>query len=131
MITSKYDKKFDSFLNEIKNTSQYPKVKDPDKVGSYPALVKSGGGYLYDEVLEYRVWNRSSFTAYKTAEEALANKGEAVALVLQKAGHWIQWDDTLGIGQKDRMTEWALDWLLEENHYSAKKKPPRETLGGP
>ncbi|HTD40981.1 MAG TPA: hypothetical protein VK671_10205, partial [Mucilaginibacter sp.] len=36
--------------------SKYPLVKDPDLVGSYPALVKSGGGYVWDEVLEYRVW---------------------------------------------------------------------------
>jgi hypothetical protein len=34
----------------------YPFVKDVDLVGSYPALVNSGGGYVWDEVLEYRVW---------------------------------------------------------------------------
>ena len=26
------------------------------RVGSFPAATKSGGGYFYDEVLEYRVW---------------------------------------------------------------------------
>ena len=36
--------------------SDYPNVKDLNLVGSYPALVKSGGGYVWDEVLEYRVW---------------------------------------------------------------------------
>ncbi len=36
--------------------SKYPNAKDPDLVGTYPALVKSGGGYVWDEVLEYRVW---------------------------------------------------------------------------
>ena len=35
--------------------SNYPKVKDPDLVGDYPALVKAGGGYTWDDVLEYRV----------------------------------------------------------------------------
>jgi hypothetical protein len=36
--------------------TNYPNVINPSKVGTYPALVKSGGGYFYDEVLEYRVW---------------------------------------------------------------------------
>jgi hypothetical protein len=31
--------------------SEYPKVKDQELVGTYPALVKSGGGYVWDEVL--------------------------------------------------------------------------------
>ena len=35
---------------------QYPKVKDNNLIGKYPGLVKSGGGYVWDEVLEYRVW---------------------------------------------------------------------------
>src|SRR5882724_6062792 len=34
----------------------YPKVKAPDLVGTFPGLVYSGGGYVWDEVLEYRVW---------------------------------------------------------------------------
>jgi len=29
---------------------------NPNKVGTYPALAKSGAGYFYDEILEYRVW---------------------------------------------------------------------------
>ena len=36
--------------------SKYPKVKNPSLVGEYPAAVKAGGGYVWDEVLEYRVW---------------------------------------------------------------------------
>jgi hypothetical protein len=34
----------------------YPKPIDEDMVGEYPATVKAGGGFFYDEVLEYRVW---------------------------------------------------------------------------
>ena len=34
----------------------YPDAVDPEKVGSYPALAGAGGGYVWDEVLEYRVW---------------------------------------------------------------------------
>lgn len=37
-------------------SSKYPVGVDPSRVGSYPALTKSGGGYFYDDVLEYRVW---------------------------------------------------------------------------
>ena len=38
----------------MKNSS-HP-VQDPALVGSYPASVKAGGGYVWDAVLEYRVW---------------------------------------------------------------------------
>jgi putative acetyltransferase len=33
-----------------------PKVLDPTLVGTYPASAKAGGGYVWDAVLEYRVW---------------------------------------------------------------------------
>jgi putative acetyltransferase len=36
--------------------TNYPKAKDPNLVGEYPALVNSGGGYVWGDVLEYRVW---------------------------------------------------------------------------
>jgi hypothetical protein len=35
---------------------EYPPAINPDAVGTYPASVKAGGGYVWDEVLEYRVW---------------------------------------------------------------------------
>lgn len=35
---------------------EYPDASDPTKVGSYPALTAAGGGFVWDEVLEYRVW---------------------------------------------------------------------------
>ncbi len=34
----------------------YPEVLVLEQVGNYRALAKSGGGYVWDEVLEYRVW---------------------------------------------------------------------------
>src|SRR5688572_33225073 len=34
----------------------FPDVLDAERVGDYPALAKCGGGYVWDEVLEYRVW---------------------------------------------------------------------------
>ena len=35
---------------------QFPVAVDPEAVGTYPASVGAGGGYVWDEVLEYRVW---------------------------------------------------------------------------
>ena len=36
--------------------SAYPVAVEPSRVGAYPADTKSGAGYFYDDVLEYRVW---------------------------------------------------------------------------
>lgn len=36
--------------------SAFPIAVDADLIGEYPAQTKSGGGYFYDAVLEYRVW---------------------------------------------------------------------------
>jgi putative acetyltransferase len=34
----------------------YPDAIDPSLVGSYPATAHLGGGYVWDAVLECRVW---------------------------------------------------------------------------
>jgi putative acetyltransferase len=34
----------------------YPDAVDSDLVGEYPATSGAGGGFVWDEVLEYRVW---------------------------------------------------------------------------
>ena len=36
--------------------SKYPSAFDPEMVGEYPAVAGAGGGFVWDEVLEYRVW---------------------------------------------------------------------------
>lgn len=35
---------------------EYPDAVDPSLVGTHSAVAKAGGGYVWDEVLEYRVW---------------------------------------------------------------------------
>ena len=35
---------------------KFPEVLDASLVGTYPATAKAGGGYVWDAVLEYRVW---------------------------------------------------------------------------
>ena len=39
----------------VSGSSKYPIAVAPERVGKFPAIVKSGAGYFYDEVLEYRV----------------------------------------------------------------------------
>lgn len=38
------------------DSCKYPDAADPNLVGTYSPLAKAGGGYVWDEVLEYRVW---------------------------------------------------------------------------
>jgi len=105
------------------------------KIGTYPALTEAGGGYLYDEVLEYRVWVHPDggddyYHAFKTFEAAeIFSKSKSgaeapLALVLQKTVHWVSWseNDEIGIGKEDRIAEWKVEWLEEEgNHYTPEK----------
>lgn len=106
-----------------------PAVLDPDMVGEYPATAKAGGGYVWDEVLEYRVWchpelgapdevaGSDYYYAFPTFEEALAfSAGNAgceapLALVLQR-----EYIDEPEPGRyvhvvKERITEWPVEFL--------------------
>ena len=108
---------------------RYPTAVDPKRVGKYPALTKSGGGYVWDEVLEYRVWCHPErgapdlhdgddyFFAFATYPKALAfsrrTRGaeEPLALVRQK-----QYIDEPSPGEyihvkKVRITEWQVEGL--------------------
>ena len=109
--------------------SQYPAVLDPARVGSYPAVVKAGGGYVWDAVLEYRVWCHPelgapdeedgsdyyyAFATYREAHECSQGmKGADVplALILQE-----EYIDEPTPGQyihvkEQRMTEWPVEFL--------------------
>ena len=103
--------------------SAYPIAVDLKKVGTYPAWTKSGAGYFYDEVLEYRVWiyppegGDDYYKAFATYEEALAcckdtpTAEEPLVLILQK-----EWIDEPQPGQfvrmsEERLTEWKIEWL--------------------
>lgn len=109
--------------------SKYPSVKDPSMVGEYPASVKSGGGFVWDDVLEYRVWchphdgapdiedGNDYYYVFETYEEALDyaanNKGceEPLALILQK-----EYIDESEPSQyvhikAERLTEWPVEFL--------------------
>ncbi len=107
----------------------YPKVKDIELVGEYPGLVNAGGGYVWDEVLEYRVWCHPedgaedldegddyfyAFGHYNDAMEFSKNTvgaEEPIALILQKehinepeSGKYIHI-------KEERLTEWPVEFL--------------------
>jgi hypothetical protein len=106
----------------VSAASSLPAAHDPALVGTYPALVMSGGGYVWDAVLEYRVWccpdaGDDYFQAFATYDEALEfaeRTPEAeppLALVLQEEyideptpGHFIH-------VRKRRLTEWPVEFL--------------------
>lgn len=108
---------------------KYPPVLDPDLVGTYPAVVHAGGGLVWDEVLEYRVWLHPErgapdefdgddyFQCFASYEEALAFSNQAegaeepLALVLQREylsepepGRYLH-------VREERMTEWPVPFL--------------------
>lgn len=107
----------------------YPTVKDADLVGTYPGFAKAGGGYVWDAVLEYRVWchpergapdlndGNDYYYAFETYEEALAfSEGTTgaetpLALVLQEEyinepepGNYIH-------VKEQRIAEWPVQFL--------------------
>ena len=110
-------------------TTSYPEVKNRDLVGTYPALVKVGGGYVWDDVLEYRVWccpedgspdieeGNDYYYSFDRYEQALEFSEEnpgtesPLALVLQEEyisepepGKYIHM-------KEQRITEWPVEFL--------------------
>src|ERR1700752_1163566 len=108
---------------------QYPEVLDPELVGTYEPSAKAGGGYVWDAVLEYRVWcsprrgapdeadGSDYYYPFSTYDEALAfsadNPGadETLALLLQQEylsgpepGKYIH-------VRERRVTEWPVEFL--------------------
>jgi hypothetical protein len=113
----------------VTTRKRYPSVLNRSRVGRYPASAKAGGGYVWDAVLEYRVWchpergasdladGSDYFYAFPTYSEAAAfsrrSEGaeEPLALVLQK-----EYIDEAEPGQyrhvkKKRVTEWPVIFL--------------------
>ena len=103
----------------------HPKASNIDKIGTYPALSFSGGGYFFDEVLEYRVWVHPDngddvyFHFFGDYESALAysshTKGaeEPCVLILQKEYIDEPEEGVFYKVKKERITEWQVDWLTD------------------
>lgn len=109
--------------------SQFPIATDASLVGTYPGDSKSGAGYFYDQVLEYRVWlhpesgaeplagDKDYFAAFAQYEPALAfsqsHKGSEPPLVLVRQVQSIN-EPTPGVYEwehAERVTEWKPQWL--------------------
>lgn len=109
--------------------SRFPIAVEPLQVGWYPSLVNSGGGYFYDDVLEYRVWvnphaggpelqgGDDYYCAFSAYEEALEFSkqmpGAEVPIVLVRQIEHIHEPKTgefIHIST-ERITEWLVDWL--------------------
>jgi putative acetyltransferase len=111
------------------NTDNYPDVVDPSLVGSYTPLAKAGGGYVWDDVLEYRVWchpergapdledGSDYYHPFATYAEALAfsqsNEGTEIPLALVRQSEYI---DEPNPGdyrhvKEERITEWPVEFL--------------------
>ncbi len=101
----------------------YPPAIDPDLVGEYPALSKAGGGYFFDDVLEYRVWVHDPeggddyFYAFATYEEAVlrsqATQGAEPPLVLIRQHEYVDEPEpgVLIHMKEERIAEWRTEWL--------------------
>ncbi|MCP4697013.1 MAG: GCN5 family acetyltransferase [Gammaproteobacteria bacterium] len=109
--------------------NKYPKVKDPNLAGSYDALAKAGGGYVWDHVLEYRVWchphdgapdlynGDDYYYAFKTCEEALEfiknteGAEEPSALILQEEYIDEPEPEQYVHIKEQRIAEWPVEFL--------------------
>lgn len=107
----------------------YPDAVFPEMVGEYPALAKSGGGYFYDHVLEYRVWCHPergapdnydgedyyyAFASYSEATDfSKATNGAEEPLALIRQLEWINEPEKgVFIHEKgERIVEWCVEWL--------------------
>ncbi len=110
-----------------------PPAKDLTMVGKYPAFVKSGGGYIFDDVLEYRVWMHPHggddfFESFGTLDEA-----KEFAESKRDEGKYAVVEDPLAlVEQKEyingkcelvrevRITEWRVEWLFEDTRRTEK-----------
>jgi hypothetical protein len=109
--------------------STYPAAVAPDLAGTYPASAYAGGGYVWDEVLEYHIWchpdagaedldeGSDSYYAFATYTEALAisretaGAEEPLALVRQH-----EYIDEPQPGQylhirRERVCDWPVEFL--------------------
>jgi hypothetical protein len=108
---------------------RYPTAVKPERVGRYPALAKSGGGFVWDEVLEYRVWchpevgaedledGSDYFHAFATYPKALAfaestpGADAPIALIRQKEYINEAQPGVYVHVKKERVTEWPVEFL--------------------
>ncbi len=111
------------------NTRKYPDAVDFEKVGSYSTVVGAGGGFVWDEVLEYRVWLHPergapdeedgsdyyySFATYDKAFEYSQNidGADAPVALIQQREHISEPEPGRYVHiTEERLTEWPVVFL--------------------
>jgi len=114
----------------MSSVPRFPDAVDPSAVGTYQATAKAGGGYVWDEVLEYRVWchpengapdeadGNDYFMPFATYEDALqfarATPGSEEPLALIRQREYISEEEPGDYRHvKDvRVAEWPVEYLL-------------------
>jgi putative acetyltransferase len=127
--------------------SGYPVAVDTGRVGAYQPETESGGGYFYDDVLEYRVWLHPgrgaarvnggddyfvAFAQYERADAfAKSATGADPPLVLVRQIEWIDEPAPRHFVPEngERLTEWQVRWLRESKRTASSvtdfmKHPP-------
>jgi hypothetical protein len=113
----------------MKKRTRFPRAIDPARVGKYPGFCFAGGGFVWDAVLEYRVWchpergapdkedGNDYYYAFASYPDALrfskrsAGAEKPLALILQREyileptpGQYVH-------VKKRRITEWPVAFL--------------------
>ena len=107
----------------------FPSVEDRSRVGTFAASAKAGGGYVWDAVLEYRVWchpeegapdlhdGSDYFQAFDSYAGALSfsqsTDGAEAPLALIRQDEYIDESETgLFIHVREaRIVEWPVEFL--------------------
>jgi hypothetical protein len=135
----------------MKKRARFPRAINLARVGKYPAVCKSGGGFVWDAVLEYRVWCHPengapdrddgndyyyAFASYPAAlrfSTKFPGAEEPLALILQKQyivepspGQYVHM-------KKRRITEWPVEFLsrrsARETPFPISCRPMRLIIG--
>ena len=108
---------------------QYPPVSNPELVGTYDARAGAGGGFVWDAVLEYRVWLHPErgapdefdgddyYYPFDNYEDALefsnetAGAEQPIALILQKEHITETETGEYEHVTEERIAEWPVEFL--------------------
>lgn len=111
------------------SSDKYPDAVDESLVGTYSPVAGSGGGYVWDEVLEYRVWchpergapdredGSDYYEAFATYAEALSfsetTEGVESPIALIRQREYITEPNPGEYRhiKKERVTEWPVEFL--------------------
>lgn len=111
------------------DADNYPDAREPHLVGTYSPVAKAGGGYVWDDVLEYRVWchpERGSpdvedgndyYYPFATYAEALAfsqrTEGAEAPLALIRQLEYIAEPNPAEYRhvKEERIAEWPVEFL--------------------